>query len=168
MAEYRFPVDRTAIMLFASAIGETNPVYWDEDAARTTPLGGVIAPPTFTAAAAQWDPDYGLRGVRQIPTPTPPSERPARARGEGDAGGGGGASLTRVLHAEERYEYFKPLHPGTTLRVSSFPGKAWEKEGRRGGTLRFSESIREFRDETGDLVLRATTVGVVTGKAVDA
>lgn len=165
MAEYRFPVDRTAIMLFASAIGETNPVYWDEQAARATPLGAVIAPPTFTAAAAQWDPDYGLRGVRRIPTPTPAPPKPARAPGEG---GGGGASLTRVLHAEERYEYFKPLHPGTALTVSSFRGKTWEKEGRRGGTLRFSESIREFRDESGELVVRATTVGVVTGKAVDA
>jgi hypothetical protein len=167
MAEYRFPVDRTAIMLFASAIGETNPVYWDEEAARATPLGGVIAPPTFTAASVQWDPDYALRGMRQIPTPPPRPEKPAREREEGEAGGGG-ASLTRVLHAEERYEYFKPLHPGTTLSVSSFPGKTWEKEGRRGGTLRFSESIREFRDESGELVVRATTVGVVTGKAVDA
>jgi hypothetical protein len=168
MAGYRFPVDRTAILLFASAIGETNPVYWDEDAGRATPLGGVIAPPTFTAASVQWDPDYALRGVRRIPTPTPPTREPARPRGEAGDDGGGGASLTRVLHAEERYEYFKPLHPGTTLTVSSFPGKTWEKEGRRGGTLRFSESIREFRDESGELVVRATTVGVVTGKAVDA
>lgn len=168
MAEYRFPVDRTAIMLFASAIGETNPVYWDEEAARATPLGGVIAPPTFSAASAQWDPDYGLRGVRQIPTPAPAAPKPARARGEAGEGSGGGASLSRVLHAEERYEYFQPLHPGTTLTVSSFPGKTWEKEGRRGGTLRFSESIREFRDASGELVLRATTVGVVTGKTVDA
>src|SRR5262245_38532441 len=161
---FSFPVDATAIMLFASAIGETNPVYWDEEAARATPLGGVIAPPTFTAASVQWDPDYGLRGMRQIPTPTPGPPKPARARGGAGEGGGAGASLTRVLHAEERYEYFKPLYPGTTLTVSSFPGKTWEKEGRRGGTLRFSESIREFRDESGELVVRATTVGVVTGK----
>lgn len=164
MANYRFPVDRTAIMLFASAIGETNPIYWDEDAAARTPLGGVIAPPTFPTASSQWDPDYFLRGVRQIPEPPPAEEE----TGSGSSGaGGGGASLARVLHGEERYEYFQPMRPGMILTVSTHAGKTWEKEGRRGGKLRFNESIREFRDESGELVVRATTVGVVTGQAVE-
>ena len=26
---YRFPVDLTSIMLFASALGETNPIYYE-------------------------------------------------------------------------------------------------------------------------------------------
>jgi hypothetical protein len=168
MADHRFPVDRTAIMLFASAIGETNPIYWDEEAAAATPLGGVIAPPTFSTASSQWDPAYGLRGVRQIPA-APPA--PQEAAGGGRSGGGGdqsgGGSLARVLHGEERYEYFQPLRPGMELRVSTRAGKTWEKEGRRGGKLRFSESVREYRDEAGELVLRATTVGVVTSQAVE-
>src|SRR5690606_33229740 len=61
MADHEFPVDRTAILAFAAAIGETNPIYWDEAYAARTPLGGVIAPPTFAIASAHWNPDYALR-----------------------------------------------------------------------------------------------------------
>ena len=163
---FSFPVDRTAIMLFASAIGETNPIYYDEEHARATGLGGVIAPPTFGVASAHWNPRHVFRGVRRIP-PLPPS--PA-AEGTGDAPRperGEGGSVARILHGEQRFEYHEPLRPGMRLRVETRPGKSWEKEGRRGGTLRFSEIVSEYRDESGRLVLTATSVGIVTGKAVE-
>ena len=164
---HRFPVDRTAIMLFASAIGETNPIYWDEEAAAATPLAGVIAPPTFATASSQWDPSYALRGVRQIPAPPEREKAPEAGSGGGDGGGGGGGNLARFLHAEQRYEYHRPLRPGMELTVSSFPGKRWQKEGRRGGTLHFAETVTEYRDADGELVLTATGVGVRTSKAVE-
>jgi hypothetical protein len=170
MAEdgYRFPVDLTSIMLFASAIGETNPIYYDEAYAKQTPLGGVIAPPTFSNASAHWDPDYFLRGVRRIPPAKPRKPAPAAAPAAGGGGGGGGgANLTRVLHGEQRYIYHQPMRPGMRLTVTTHPGKTWEKEGKRGGTMRFSESITEFRDEKGELVTTAISVGIVTGKAVE-
>ena len=178
MAEHEFPIDRTAILTFAAALGESNPIYWDRDYAKSTALGDVVAPPTFGISSAHWNPDYGLRGTRKIPAPraaakaalqAPASEKPAtdpsapkRSR---DATGGG--NLARVLHAEQRFEYKKPLQPGMRLTVSTRPGKSWEKEGKRGGTLSFSESIAEYRDESGEIVLVATSVGVVTGKAVE-
>ena len=162
---FSFPVDATAIMLFASALGETNPVYYDEASPGATALGGVIAPPTFGVASAHWNPRHVFRGIRQIPPPPAPT-------GEGAAGTPrpereGGGSLARVLHGEQRFEYHEPLRPGMRLRVETRPGKTWEKEGRRGGTLRFSESVTEYRDEAGRLVLTATSVGIVTGKAVE-
>ena len=160
--DFTFPVDRTGILLFASALGETNPVYWDEEHARATPLGGVIAPPTFPIAAAHWNPDYALRGVRRIPAPRP---RPAKAQPGGGAGGGG--SLARILHGEQHFEYHQPLRPGQRLTVSSRPGRSWTKEGKRGGALRFNETITEYRDEQGALVVTATSVGVLTEKAVE-
>ncbi len=73
----------------------------------------------------------------------------------------------RVLHGEQRFEYHKPLRPGMTLTVTGRAGKTWEKEGRRGGTMRFSESVSEYRDEEGELVVTATSVGIVTSKAVE-
>jgi acyl dehydratase len=163
---FRFPVDLTAIMLFASAIGETNRIYYDEDYAAKTPLEGVIAPPTFAIASAHWDPDYFLRGVRRIPAPKP---RPAAASGgaPGGGGGGGGGNLTRVLHGEQRFVYHKPMQPGMRLTVTVRPGKRWEKEGKRGGTMQFSETITELRDPDGELVTTAISVGIVTGKAVE-
>ena len=89
---FTFPVDLTSIMLFASALGETNRIYYDENHAKQTPLGSVVAPPTFPIAAALWDPDYPLRGVRQVP---PSAARPQRAQESGRAAasaGGGGLS----------------------------------------------------------------------------
>lgn len=165
---YRFPVDLTSIMLFASAVGETNPIYYDEEYAAKTPLGRVIAPPSFASAGSHWDPDYFLKGVRRIPPPKPRPEKPKAASGSGDSsGGGGGGNLSRVLHGEQRFVYHKPMSPGMRLVVTSHPGKSWEKEGKRGGTMRFSETISEYRDEDGELVTTAISVGIVTGKAVE-
>ena len=40
-------VEKGAIIKFAEAIGDTNPIYNDEAAARESRYGGLIAPPTF-------------------------------------------------------------------------------------------------------------------------
>jgi acyl dehydratase len=163
---YTFHVDRTAIMLFASAIGETNKIYYDEEYARSTPLGGVIAPPSFPTASSQWDGGYFLRGVRQIPEPPPraePTEGEKAQRSKRGTGGG----LARGLHAEQHYTYHRPVEPGMKLTVTTERGKTWQKEGRRGGTLHFSETVTEFRDEQGELVVTATSIGVQTSKAVE-
>jgi len=77
---------------------------------------------------------------------------------EGSGGGGGGGGL----HAEQHYVYHKPLKAGDVLTATTKPGKSWEKEGRRGGKLMFSESVTEYRDQSGDLVVTATSVGVRT------
>ena len=53
------------------------------------------------------------------------------------------------------------------LEVSSRPGRSWEKQGRRGGTMQFSETITELRDQDGDLVVTQISVGIMTGKVVE-
>lgn len=164
---FRFPVDLTSIMLFASALGETNRIYYDEEYAEGTSLGGVIAPPTFSIASAHWNPNYFLRGVRRIPGPRPESAAAAsKPSGEEKRGGGGGPNLTRVLHGEQRFEYHRPLVPGMVLTATTRPGKSWEKQGRRGGQMRFSEVITEYRDEAGERIVTETSVGIVTGQVV--
>lgn len=165
---YAFPVDLSAIMLFASALAETNPIYYDEEYAAKTPLGGVIAPPSFAVASAHWDADYFLRGVRKIPAARPkPKAASAGGASPPEGGGGSGGDLTRVLHGEQRFLYHQPMRPGMRLRVTQHRGKSWEKEGRRGGVMRFTEFITEYRDEAGELVTTAINVGIVTGKAVE-
>ena len=61
MAVRRFPIEAGHIMMFARAIGDPNPIYCDEEQARKTEPGGIIAPPTFVQASAQFDDDYPLR-----------------------------------------------------------------------------------------------------------
>ncbi len=86
MAKITFPVEAGHIMLFARAVGDTNPVYQDAEAAKRTEVGGIIAPPTFPQAVAQFDPDYPLRwrpisrgSVPARPQAASRSDRPAAA-----------------------------------------------------------------------------------------
>ena len=163
MAVDKFPIEAGHIMMFSRAIGDANPIYYDENYAKDTEPGGVIAPPTFIQASAQFDPDYFLRpkigqpwfGSGKEPTGIKPGSG-------GDAGGGG-----RGLHAEQHYEYHRHLRPGDVLTATIKPGKKWEKEGRRSGKLIFSETIVEFHDQKGELVITARGVGVQTERAVE-
>ncbi len=166
---YKFHVDRTAILQFASALGEANRIYYDEAYARRTPLGGVIAPPTFAISSCHWDPNYGLRGVRRIPAPEAADARskPGAAGDGAKRRRGGAPDLARVLHGEQRFEYHKQLRPGMQLTVTHRAGKSWEKRGRRGGKMRFTEHISEYRDANGELVVTTTSVGITTEKVVE-
>lgn len=76
-----------------------------------------------------------------------------------------GFDLGRVLHGEETYEFHgPPPRAGQVLSVTSRLGERWEKEGRRGGTMRFAELINEFRGEDGELVATQVTTVIETGK----
>ena len=73
----------------------------------------------------------------------------------------------RGLHAEQHFEYHRHLKPGDVLTAEVKQGKSWEKEGKRSGKLKFSEAITEYRDQNGELVITARSVGVETERAVD-
>jgi len=147
-------------MLFARAIGDPNPVYSDVGKARDTEVGGIIAPPTFVQSSAQFDPDYHLR---------PKLGQPWSGSGRNPTGvvreSGGGPSLTRGLHAEQEFTYHRPLRPGDVLQATTEPGKEWERQG-RSGKLVFRERITEYRDQAGELVVTARSVGVQTERPV--
>ena len=108
MAKITFPVEAGHIMLFARAIGDTNPVFQDAEAAKQTEVGGIIAPPTFPQAVAQFDPDYPLRW--RPGKPWFGSGKTASGVESNPSGGGG-------LHAEQHFEYHRPLRPGDVLTV---------------------------------------------------
>ena len=168
MAVEKFTVEASHIMMFARSIGDGNPVYYDAEHAKNTEPGSIIAPPTFAQASAQFDPDYGLRpkvdGDGWFGSGGKPSgAKPREGGGSGGGGGGGGGGL----HAEQRFIYHRHLKPGDVLSATGKPGKTWEKQGRRSGKLVFSESITEYRDQNGELVVTAIGVGVRTERPVD-
>ena len=150
MSAERFPVEASHIMMFARAIGDPNPAY-DVRSTETQAGAPVVAPPTFTMASAQFDPDNPL-----MPKPGETwfgSGRGPGFRRDGHRGG---------LHAEQHFEYHQPLRAGQVLTATERDGEAWEKQSRSGGILRFSERFTEYRDaDTGDLVVTARMVGVV-------
>ena len=47
MAVDRFPVEATHIMMFARSVADDNQIYHDENYAKGTEVGHIIAPPTF-------------------------------------------------------------------------------------------------------------------------
>ena len=162
MAAKTFPVEASHILMFARSVGDDNQVYADADYAKTTEAGGIIAPPTFAQASAQFDPDYFLRPKIGQPWFGSGKNATGITREPGGGGGGGG------LHAEQHFEYHRQMRPGDVLSATSFPGKTWEKEGKRSGKLVFSESVTEYRDQNGELVITARGVGVRTERPVDA
>jgi hypothetical protein len=55
---------------------------------------------------------------------------------------------------------------GDVLTSTTTPGQRWEKEGRRAGKLVFAESVTEYRNQDGELVVTARSVAVRTERAV--
>ena len=165
MAIDRFPVEAGHILMFARSIGDPNPVYADAEYAANSEVGAVPAPPTFVQASAQFDDDYPLRPKIGKPWFGSGKEPTGLKREAGSGGGGGGAG--RGLHAEQHYTYHRTPVAGDVLSAKTFPGEGWEKQGKRAGKLVFSETITEYRDQNGDLVVTARSVGVRTERAVE-
>lgn len=157
MATITFPIEATHILMFARAIGDENPVYNDAEAAKNSEVGGIIAPPTFTASVAQFNPEASRPrpGEKWFGSGRTPSGI------EGKAPSAGG------LNAEQHFEYFRPIRPGEVLTAETRPGKTWERESKRAGKLLFSDRITEFRDRDGALVASVRSVSVKTERPVD-
>ena len=68
-----YAVGREKVREFASAVGETNPLYFDVDAARQAGYDDVVAPPMFAVVYASrsvgpaiFDPDVGLNFAMMV------------------------------------------------------------------------------------------------------
>ncbi|MEU8796105.1 MaoC family dehydratase N-terminal domain-containing protein [Spirillospora sp. NPDC048819] len=88
-----YEVSRVKIREFADAIGDRNPVYRDQEAAKAAGHPDVIAPPTFPIVVslgnpALADPDLGL-------------------------------NYAMVVHGEQRFEYTRPVRAGDVVTCSS-------------------------------------------------
>ena len=154
MAIERFPVEAGHVMLFARAVGDPNPVYFDPSSDGARSMGGLIAPPTFTMAGQQFD----AEGVRP---------RPGVAWfGSGRDASGGERATTGALHAEQHFKYHRPLRVGDVLTATLREGDTWSKESKRGGKLVFSEHITDYFDEGGELVVTARMIRVITERPV--
>ena len=156
--EIKMPVEATHIMMFARSIGDNNPIYHDAAYAQTRDTQGIIAPPTFARSVSQFDPDYELR---------PKPDEKWFGSGKTPSGIDTKAKTSGGLHAEQHFEYHRHLKPGDQLTMRSKDGKHWEKDSKRAGRLQFSETIQEFWDQKGQLVITMRSVVVRTEKPVE-
>ena len=82
-------IEKGQIRRFAQAIGEDNAIHTDEAAAKAAGFPSLVAPPTFPAALFRLD---GLLDDLEL-------------------------DPLVTMHAEEAYEYFRPLCAGEELTV---------------------------------------------------
>ena len=140
---FELPVDRDAVAGFATAVGEDNDVFFDPDAARLHGFPDAIAPPTFTVTQ-----------IFQVPR----VERERRL--------GANLDYARVLHGEQEYVYKRLPLVGETLRGTMRISKDFEKEGKRGGSMRFVTYETKFTDAGDEEVLTAYYTLIQTAKDV--
>ena len=144
----RHPVNEPMITHWVEAMGDHNPVYVDDDAARSAGFPGVIAPPTMLQA-------WIMRGLRA-------SLLADAARDSGEAAADSPsdqvmalldeAGFTSVVATNCDQHYERPLVPGDELEVTSVID-AISGEKRTGlGIGHFITNRLEYRDQHGDLV----------------
>lgn len=119
-------VERGMIRRFAEALGDPNPIYVDEAAARAAGYPALVAPPTFPAALAANE----------------------RFRHSLDLG-------TRlVLHGEQQIEYGRAVVAGDRLTMRSKVAEVLERPG-SSGPMDVLVIEDEARDPQGSLVFRS-------------
>ena len=98
-------VTQEEIVAYARALGETNPLYLDEEAAKAGPYGAIIAPPGF----------YTSMRFRRGPDP--------KVRF-------GNTNLGYM--AGQQIEYFEPIRAGDTISARAQVTNVYAKTGRTG------------------------------------
>ena len=138
---FELPIERGKVREFALAVGEDNPIFFDVEEARRQGLPDIVAPPTFTVTQ-----------IWQVSR----DEREARLGAHLDYG--------RVLHGEQEFAYRRLPVAGETLKGVMRISRNVEKEGRRGGSMRFVTYESRFTDENGEEVLTAHYTLLQTAK----
>ncbi len=133
-----YDVTKRDIKRFSQAIGETNPIHFDEDYAKSTRYGTIIAPPlfcqmfTFEDVPADRLPSDGSPTEIDVPIP---AQRTV-----------GGASF---------YEIFQRVKAGDQITAKSTLRDVFTKEG-RSGRLYFVIVETEFSNQKKEPVAKET------------
>jgi acyl dehydratase len=115
-------VETGRLCFFAKAIGETDPVYTDEAAARAAGHRALPVPPTFLFCLEMERPDpFGW--LAEL-----------------------GLDLGRILHGEQSFTYHAPCYAGDTLHFETKITDSYEK---KGGALLFIVKDAVVRNQDG-------------------
>jgi len=130
-APITYDVERGHIRRFAHAIGDPNPIYDDEAAARAAGHPRIPAPPTFAVALRANDPREGLD-----------------------------IDWRKLLHGEQEFTYERPLYAGDRVTVIGRVAEAYVKSGKSGDLdMMVLETVAT--DESGARVFSARSLVVV-------
>jgi len=112
-------------------------IYWDEEYARQTRWGGIIAPQDFNPFA--WPVEREIPAARATPQ-----------------GGGPG---TRGMNGGQTDSFFAPMRPGDVIRARSRL-RDWNEEQTRLGLTLFTFTETEWWNQNNELVKRRVSTGI--------
>ncbi|OBF21156.1 MaoC family dehydratase N-terminal domain-containing protein [Mycobacterium sp. ACS4331] len=130
-------VERGRVAMFAKAIGETDPVYFDIEAARAAGHRDLLAPPTFVFGLDLEHSD--TLGVLEA----------------------NGVDVSSVLHGEQKFVYHRPVYAGDTLELQAEFTDYFSK---KNGALEFLVR-RSQLSSGGELVAEMESVSVIRNGA---
>jgi acyl dehydratase len=129
---FEYEVGREKIREYASAVGETNPVYFHRQAARDADFRDVVAPPMFAVV-------YSAGAVG------PPIFDPAI-----------GIDFMRMVHGGQEFEWSEPVCAGDVITTETTFKDFSEQDGRK---FYVFESVS--RNQEGQEVVRGTWTNIV-------
>jgi hydroxyacyl-ACP dehydratase HTD2-like protein with hotdog domain len=136
---HTFEVGRSDIARYARAIGATDPVYFDVEAARAAGHPDVLAPPYFPYVirmhAANLTERERLEPDGSATEDVPPID------------------TKRAMAGETDLEVGPPVHAGDTITLEKRIVDLYEKEG-RSGPLVFVKTQFVFRNQNDEVVFR--------------
>ena len=121
---YKATAEAGQLRFFAKAIGETNPIYLDESAARDAGHPGLPLPPTFLFSLEFQIPSNAWRDALGIIT-------------------------SRILHGEESFHYHRMAYAGDTLQFETHIADIYSK---KGGALSFVVKETRVSNQRGEHV----------------
>ena len=139
-------VEKCFLEFFAKATGESDPVYFDETAARAAGHPAIPAPPTYLFSLSLSAP--AKRGGLF-------AERPGAGV---EMSHGLGLDTSRILHGEQSFTYHKSIYAGDTLTITTVTSDIYTK---KGGALEFIVQDTQAVDQAGELCVEMRSVTVV-------
>lgn len=112
-------VEKGAIKKYADAVGDENLLFWDEEYARNSRYGSIVAQPGFFGWPLKWKGTFVL--ITKL--------RDEFMQRMAEIG------FPRLLDAGIEYEFFSPVRAGDTLTASLEIESITAKEGKRGTML---------------------------------
>ena len=132
-----YEVEREPIRRWAEAIGDPNPLYHDEEAARKSRYGEIITPLGFLGNYAY---------------PVKVGEPPPRVN----------SPFWRGLAGGNEYEFFKPVRAGEVLTATTKLVDLYERQGRPGiGRMLFQVMEITHRNQQGEVVAKTRHTSIL-------
>ncbi|MDB5579254.1 MAG: MaoC family dehydratase [Bradyrhizobium sp.] len=131
-------VEQGFLKFFAKAVGETNPIYFDDEAAQAAGYRAILMPPTYL---------FSLNMAV-----------PARRGDLFDKENGIGVDISRILLGEEGFSYHRPVCAGDRVTITTTNEDIYDK---KGGALQFVVQTTRCHNSDGELCIEARQVTVV-------